>query len=299
MREDVTVDDREWLANQFETYRPHLRTVAYRMLGSISEAEDAVQETWVRLDRADSTAVENLQGWLVTVIARVCLDMLRARRARHELPVGPRLPEPIVTVETTGDPEEQAELADSVGLALLVVLETLAPSERLAFVLHDMFAVPFEDIAAILGRSPQAARQLASRARRRVRGIAPRPDPDLALQRAVVDAFLAAARSGDFEALVSLLDPDVVFRVDAGARDGAPSFSTVGAAAVAERVLARGGGFAPLARPATVNGAAGLVLAGPGGRVVSVVALAIAGGRIASIDIVADPAKLEHVTLER
>src|SRR5438093_6216729 len=211
------MNERDWLAERFEEHRTHLRAVAYRMVGSLSEADDAVQEAWLRLGRTDASEVENLGGWLTTVVARVSLNMLRSRRVRREEPLGVHLPEPIVDRADGTDPEHEALLADSVGLALLVVLETLAPAERLAFVLHDMFAVPFDEIAAIVGRSPTAARQLASRARRRVRGAAPVPDADLTRQREVVDAFLAAARGGDFDALVAVLDPDVVLRGDRGA----------------------------------------------------------------------------------
>ncbi len=214
----MTVEERDWLTDRFEANRTHLRAVAYRMLGSVSEADDAVQESWLRLRRADTGDVENLRAWLTTVVSRVSLDMLRARRSRREDTFGPRVPEPIVAREDGADPEHEALLADSVGLAMLVVLETLGPAERLAFVLHDMFAVPFDEIAPLVGRSPTAARQLASRARRRVRGAAPTmPDVDLARQREVVDAFVAAARAGDFDALVAVLDPEVVFRVDRGA----------------------------------------------------------------------------------
>src|SRR5919108_6508012 len=214
------MDDRDWLAERFEANRPHLRAVAYRMLGSLSEADDAVQETWLRLGRADTSGVENLGGWLTTIVARVCLDLLRSRTARREEPLDEHLPDPIVSRQDGLDPEQQALLADAVGLGLLVVLDTLTPVERLAFVLHDMFAVPFEEIAPIVGRSPTAARQLASRARRRVRGAATMPDTDLARQRAVVDAFLAAARNGDFDALLAVLDPDVVVRADTPAEAG-------------------------------------------------------------------------------
>jgi RNA polymerase sigma-70 factor, ECF subfamily len=270
---------------QFERNRPHLQAVAYRMLGSASEAEDAVQEAWLRLARSDTEKVANLGGWLTTVVARVCLDMLRARRA---VPFG-ELPEPVVTLEN--GPEDEAVLADSVGLALLVVLDTLTPPERLSFVLHDMFAVPFDEIAAILDRSEAATRQLASRARRRVQGAAPRSDPDRREQRRVVDAFLAAARAGDFEALVEVLDPDVVFRVDTGPRE---ERTAVGARLVAERILARGARFAPNARPAIVNGDAGAVVAF-GGRLFAVVAFTVAGGRIAEIDVVTNEAKLAHL----
>ncbi len=285
------MDEREWLAEQFEENRPHLRGVAYRMLGSMSEAEDAVQESWLRLSRADADAVANLRGWLTTVVGHVCLDMLRARRSRLEQYVGTWLPEPIVSIDTEHDPEQEALLADSVGLALLVVLDTLTPPERLAFVLHDMFAVPFEEIAEVVGRSPAAARQLASRARRRVQGAAPDADADLTRQREVVDAFLAAARGGDFDALIAVLDPDVVFRADMG-RTGPPGRAPVsGAAEVARMVLARGVRFAPLARPAIVNGIAGLVVPSPRG-LFAVIGFTVAGGRIAAIDLIVDPEKL-------
>ena len=287
------MNDRDWLAEQFESHRPHLNSVAYRMLGSVSEAEDAVQEAWLRLSRSDTAAVANLGGWLTTVVGRVCLDMLRARRARREEYPGTWLPEPIV-VDTENDPEQEALLADSVGLALLVVLDTLTPSERLAFVLHDMFAVPFEEIAEIVGRTPAAARQLASRARRRVQGATPAADPDLARQREVVDAFLAAARAGDFEALVEVLDPDVVFRADRGAESRRARPPVTGATAVAREILARGAPFAPLAQPAIVNGAAGLVVPARS-RLLAAVGFTVSGGRIVEIDIVADPAKLRAV----
>jgi RNA polymerase sigma-70 factor (ECF subfamily) len=291
----VTVDEREWLTTQFERARPHLRAVAYRMLGSLTEAEDAVQEAWLRLSRSDAAAIENLDGWLTTVVGRVCLDALRARRARREELSGTWLPEPVVRVELEGDPEHEAEMADSVGLALLVVLETLTPAERLAFVLHDMFAVPFDEIGEIVGRSPAAARQLASRARRRVSGAAPPVEADLGRQRAVVDAFLAASRAGDFEALIELLDPEVVFRADTGpARERLP---VRGAAAVAERILARGTPLAPFARPAIVNGGAGVIVM-PGRKPIAVVGFTIVGGRIAEIDLVADPAKLARIGVE-
>jgi RNA polymerase sigma-70 factor (ECF subfamily) len=270
---------------EFERNRRHLEAVAYRMLGSRSEAEDAVQEAWLRLSRSDTEAVENLAGWLTTVVARVSLDMLRSRRARREDYVA--LPEPIVTIEE--GPADEAVLADSVGLALLVVLDTLTPAERLAFVLHDMFGVTFDEIAAILDRSEAATRQLASRARRRVRGATPRTDPDLREQRRVVDAFLAAARAGDFEGLIQVLDPDVVFRADRGPRGARIPIS--GAAAVAETILGRGGRFAPHARPAIVNGNAGVIVV-PGKKPIAVVSFSVADGRIVEIDLVADPAKL-------
>jgi RNA polymerase sigma factor (sigma-70 family) len=291
----VTVDEREWLAEEFETNRTHLRAVAYRMLGSVSEADDAVQETWLRLSRSDAGGVENLRAWLTTVVARVSLDMLRSRRSRREEPLGVHVPEPIVSRADGVDPEHEALLADSVGLALLVVLERLAPAERLAFVLHDMFAVPFDEIAPIVGRSPAAARQLASRARRRVQGATPEPDVDLTVQRGVVDAFLAAARGGDFEALVALLDPDVVLRVDRGALRPGASREVRGVAAVAEQVrtFAR---LAPSARPALVNGAPGFVVA-PRGRPVAVAGFALAHGKIVEIDLLADPARLRMLDL--
>jgi RNA polymerase sigma factor (sigma-70 family) len=289
------VNTGDWQAREFEEHRPHLRAVAYRMLGSLADAEDAVQEAWLRLNRSDASAVDNLRGWLTTVVARVCLDVLRARRARPEDYAGSWLPEPVV-VDDSADPEQEALLADSVGLALLVVLETLTPAERLAFVLHDMFGVPFDEIAEVVDRSPAAARQLASRARRRVRGATPSVDPDLAQQRRVVDAFLAASRAGDFEALLGVLDPDVVFRIDVGgARPGARE-PIVGAEAVARQVLTRGSRLAPFARPAIVNGAAGAVVA-PGGRPFAVVAFTVSGGRIAAIDLVADPAKLARLAV--
>jgi RNA polymerase sigma factor (sigma-70 family) len=278
--------------NEFEEHRAHLRAVAYRMLGSTSEAEDAVQEAWLRLNRSDTERVANLGGWLTTVVARVCLDMLRARQARREDSVSTWLPEPIVSVDD--GPQDEALLADSVGLALLVVLDTLTPPERLAFVLHDLFAVPFEEIVEILGRSPAATRQLASRARRRVRGATPRTDPDLREQRRVVDAFLAASRQGDFEALLEVLDPDVVFRIDTGPRGGQKP--VVGAAAVARRVLARGSRLAPHARPAIVNGNAGVIVV-PDARPFAVVGFSIENGKIVEIDLIADPAKLEHLDL--
>jgi RNA polymerase sigma-70 factor (ECF subfamily) len=279
------------VTEEFERHRAHLRGVAYRMLGSVSEAEDAVQETWLRLNRSDTSAVSNLAAWLTTVVGRVCLDMLRARRARREDYVGTWLPEPIVSVDIAEDPEQEALLADSVGLALLVVLETLNPAERLAFVLHDMFGVSFEEIAPIVDRSPEAARQLASRARRRVQGVAPDPDADLTEQRRVVDAFLAAARGGDFEALLEVLDPSVVFRADRGALAPQAPPLVRGAEDVARQILSRGARFAPHARPAIVNGAAGLIVM-PGRTPVAVIGFSVAGGRILEIDLVADPEKL-------
>jgi RNA polymerase sigma factor (sigma-70 family) len=269
----------------FEQHRQQLRAVAYRMLGSLSEADDAVQETWLRLARTDTGDVENLAAWLTTVVARVCLNTLRARRQRREEPLDVRIPDPVIS-----DPEDAAVVADSVGLALLVVLDTLSPNERLAFVLHDMFAVPFDEIGAIIDRSPAATRQLASRARRRVQDQAPTPDPDLARQREAVDAFLAAAHDGDFDALVAVLHPDVVLRSDGGVARA--RFTTVikGARTVAGQAtgFAR---FSPFARPALVNGAAGVVVVA-GGRPLAVMAFVVTGGTIAAIDVIADPERL-------
>jgi RNA polymerase sigma-70 factor, ECF subfamily len=289
------VDEREWLAERFEEHRAHLRAVAYRMLGSVSEADDAVQEAWLRLSRSDTREIENLGGWLTTVVGRVCLNMLRSRRTRREDPLDVHVPEPIVSREDGLDPEHEALLADSVGLAMLVVLETLTPAERLAFVLHDMFAVPFDEIGPMVGRSPAAARQLASRARRRVQGEAPAPDPDLGRQREVVDAFFAAAREGDFEALVAVLDPDVVLRSDGGAARPAATHVVHGAEAVARRAMtfAR---LSPFVRPALVNGAAGVVVA-PRGRPFSVMAFTVRNGRIVAIDGLADPERLKELDL--
>jgi RNA polymerase sigma-70 factor (ECF subfamily) len=292
------MNEQDWQAQEFESHRTHLQAVAYRMLGSMSEAEDAVQESWLRVSRADSSAVENMRGWLTTIVARVCLDLLRARRARREDYVGSSLPEPIVTVSTTDDPEAEAVLADSVGLALLVVLDTLTPAERLAFVLHDMFGTPFDEIAPIIDKSPAATRQLASRARRRVRGAAPQGDPDLARQRRVVDAFLAAAREGDFEGLIAVLDPDVVFRADRGRLAATVRAEPVvtGASAVADQILTRGSPFARFARPAIVNGGAGVVVV-PHDRPIAVIGFTVSGDRIVEIDLVADPEKLRTLAL--
>ena len=289
------MDEHDCLAQRFEENRTHLRAVAYRMLGSISDADDAVQEAWLRLSRSDTSDIENLGGWLTTVVARVCLDMLRSRRSRREEPLGVRVPDPIVSRADGMNPECDALLADSVGLALLVVLETLSPGERLAFVLHDMFAVPFEEIAPIVGRSEVAARQLASRARRRLRGAAPVPDADLSRQREVVDAFLVASRDGDFDALLAVLDSDVVLRADIGVVRAGLSREVRGAAAVAEQALT----FSRLARfaqPALVNGAAGLVTA-PGGKPYAVMGFTVRRGKIVEIDILADPARLRQFDL--
>jgi RNA polymerase sigma factor (sigma-70 family) len=291
------VDERDWLAERFEAHRGRLRAVAYRMLGSLSEADDAVQEAWLRLARADTSDVENLGGWLTTVVARVCLNMLHARGARREEPLEAHLPDPVVSAEDAVDPEQQALLAEGVGLALLVVLDTLAPAERVAFVLHDLFAVPFGEIAPIVGRSRDAAKMLASRARRRVQGAAPAPDADLARQRAVVDAFFAAAHHGDFDALLGVLDPDVVLRADrAAVRAGAPA-EVRGAAAVTEQTLSAGvPRLARMAQPALVNGAAGVVFAA-GGRAFAAVGFTVRRGKIAEIDVFADPAHLRQLDL--
>ncbi|MFH8408583.1 sigma-70 family RNA polymerase sigma factor [Streptomyces sp. NPDC018019] len=284
------MDESDFLAERFEEHRARLRAVAYRMLGSLSEADDAVQEAWLRLSRSDASGVGNLGGWLTTVVGRVCLDMLRTRTARSEESLDVRMPDPVVGGVADGiDPEHQALLADSVGLALLVVLQTLAPAERLAFVLHDMFAVPFDEIGPAVGRTPAAARQLASRARRRVRGTAA-PDTDISRQREVVDAFLAASRRGDFEALVAVLDPDVVLRADTGTRFPGLSPTAHGAREVAGRAFMFRR-FACFARPALVNGAMGIVTVADGVPV-SVMGLTVAGGKVVAIDILADRERL-------
>jgi RNA polymerase sigma factor (sigma-70 family) len=287
----------EWLAEQFEQHRAHLRAVAYRMLGSTSEAEDAVQESWIRLGRTDVSAVENLRAWLTTVVGRVCLDILRARTSRREDPLDEHavhVPDPVVT-RADGDPESDAMLADSVGLALLVVLETLEPAERLAFVLHDVFGMSFDEIAPIVDRSSVAARQLASRARRRVQGRAPTSDADLRTQRRVVDAFLAAVRDGDFERLVAVLDPDIVLRADGGAAKGM-SRLVRGAGAV----MAQAAAFSRLAlsnQVVLVNGNIGVVSRLPDGRLLSVIGFTIAGGKVVEMDILADPDRLSRLDL--
>jgi RNA polymerase sigma factor (sigma-70 family) len=289
------MDEREFLAQQFEEHRTRLRAVAYRMLGSLSEADDAVQETWLRLSRIDADEVENLGGWLTTVVARVSLNMLRARRSWREEPLDVRMPEPIVDRADGTDPEHEALLADAVGLALLVVLETLTPAERLAFVLHDMFAVPFDEIAPIVDRSPDAARQLASRARRRVQGGTATPDADLDTQRQVLDAFLAAAREGDFEALLEVLDPEVVLRADPGAVSLGASRVVRGAADVARQALA----FSRLGvegRRALVNGAVGTVSLRDG-RPFAIAGFTIRDRRIVEVDVVADPELLSRLDL--
>jgi RNA polymerase sigma factor (sigma-70 family) len=286
------MDDNQWLAERFEEHRARLRAVAYRMLGSLTEADDAVQEAWLRLSRTGAGEVENLGGWLTTVVARVCLNMLRARSSRREEPLDAGLPDPVISRDGELQPEEEALLADSVGLALLVVLDTLTPAERLAFVLHDMFAVPFDQIAPILGRSPDAAKMAASRARRRVQGAAAVPDADPTRRRAVVDAFLAASRRGDFEALVALLDPKVVLRSDPGAVAMGASGEVRGAAAVAGTFSGR----ARFAQPALVDGAPGAVWA-PGGQPRVVFAFTVTGGRIVAIDLLADLERLRRLDL--
>jgi RNA polymerase sigma-70 factor (ECF subfamily) len=291
-RRDVTVD---LLSQEFEANRRHLRAVAYRMLGSVSEADDALQEAWLRVSRADTDDIANPGGWLTTVVGRVCLDMLRSRRSRREEPIGTSVPEPIVSSRDGVDPEYEALLADSVGLALLVILENLNPSERIAFVLHDMFAVPFDEIAPIVGRTPAAARQMASRARRRVQGEVPRADPDVAQQQRVVDAFLAAARGGDFDALLGVLDPDVVMRVDAGAALGAAPPVVRGAQAVADQVNRFAAG-ARAARPVLVNGGAGFVVIRDGVPA-AVAGFTVADGRVTEMDLLVDPERLAALDL--
>jgi RNA polymerase sigma factor (sigma-70 family) len=287
------MDERDWLAERFEEHRSRLRSVAYRMLGSLSEADDAVQEAWLRFSRADAGDVENLGAWLTTVVGRVALDMLRSRRRRREEPPGARLPEPVLDRVDGTDPEHEALLAGSVGLALLVVLETLTPAERLAFVLHDMFAVPFDEIAPIVGRSPDAARQLASRARRRVQGERSVPDADLDTQRRVAAAFLAAARDGDFDALLEVLDPDVVLRADLGPLGR--SREVRGAAAVARQALTYSR-LGLITRPALVNGAVGAVTT-LDGEPFAVGAFTVRDGRIVEIDILADTERLRRLDL--
>ncbi|MET0608581.1 MAG: RNA polymerase sigma factor SigJ [Gaiellaceae bacterium] len=289
------MDERDWLAERFEEQRPRLRAVAYRMLGSVSEADDAVQEAWLRLSRTDTREVENLGAWLTTVVARVSLNLLRSRSSRRETPLGVHVPDPIVDRADGTDPEHEALLADSVGLALLVVLETLSPPERIAFVLHDMFAVPFDEIAPIVDRSPEAARQLASRARRRVQGENAVPDSDLDTQRSVADAFLAAARGGDFEALLAVLDPDVVLRADVGPLPAGGSREVRGAREVAGQALFFSG-LGLVLRPALVNGVVGAVSTRDG-EPFSVGAFTIRGGKIVAIDILADPERIGRLDL--
>lgn len=293
MKTAKTAEDKhDWLAERFESNRPHLQAVAYRMLGSLSEADDAVQEAWLRLSRADADGIENMGGWLTTVVARVCLDMLRSHTARREESLDADMSEPMVNRESGSDPEHEALLADSVGLALLVVLNTLTPAERVAFVLHDMFAVPFDDIAPTVGRSSTAARQLASRARNRVQSPAAVPNDTLTRQRAVVDAFLAASRNGDFEALLAVLDPDVVLHADRAEVIADTPDEIRGASAVSKLLAGR----AQLAQPALVNGAVGVVVA-PRGQLLLVLSLTIMGDKIVTIDVVADPTRLNQLDL--
>jgi RNA polymerase sigma factor (sigma-70 family) len=288
------MEENQWLADRFEEHRPHLRAVAYRMLGSLSEADDAVQDTWLRVTRADLSEVENLGGWLTTIVARISLNMLRSRKSRREQFFGDHLPDPIISPDGMLQPDDQALLADSVGLALLVVLDTLSPAERLAFVLHDMFGLSFGEIALMLDRSPAATRQLASRARRRVQGVEiPTPDHDLARQRRVVDAFFRATRGGDFDALVAVLHPDVVLRSDYGGRRPTAPKITRGVAAVAEQALI---GALPGAElhPALVNGAAGVVIT-VRGRPFAVLGFTVADGKIVEIDAIADPERVQRI----
>jgi len=284
------VEDRDWLAQRFEQDRVRLRAVAYRMLGSFAEADDAVQEAWIRLARSDSDAIENLSGWLTTVVGRVCLDMLRSRKSRREDPMDWHVPDPVVEPITASDPEHEAELADSVGLALLLVLDTLSPAERLAFVLHDMFDVPFQDIALMLDRSTDATKMLASRARRRLRNSPTEPDADLAQQQRVVDAFFAAARAGDFEALVNVLAPDIVVRADGS--PGRPHFNSMtrGAEAVASRAMTFANPKAVL-HPALVNGSAGVVVT-INGHPFSILSFTVVHGKIVAIEGISDPDRM-------
>ena len=286
----------DWLTEGFETNRGRLRAVAYRMLGSLAEADDAVQEAWLRVARADASEVDNLSAWLTTIVARVCLNALRSRNARREEPLDAHVPDPVITRADEPNPEDQALLADSVGLALQVVLETLTPAERLAFVLHDTFGLPFEEIAPMVDRSPAAARQLASRARRRVRGAdVHSPDRDVARQREVVDAFFAAAHGGDFDALVAVLDPDVVSRIDAGAGALIPSGVLHGAATVARQTLAIASISAPK-HPVLVNGAAGVVIT-LGGQPVAVMGFTVSGGKVVEINSIVDPDRIRRLDL--
>jgi RNA polymerase sigma-70 factor (ECF subfamily) len=289
------MSDQDWLAERFEADRPYLRGVAYRMLGSLSEADDAVQETWLRLSRTDTSDVNDLRAWLTTVVARVALNTLRSRKTRRESALEPHLPDPIVSSEAGIDPEQEALLGDSVGLALLVVLGSLTPSERVAFVLHDVFAIPFDEIAPIVGRTPTATRQLASRARRRVRG-APVPDASLEGQWVVVDAFLAAARAGDFERLLAVLDPDVVVRADGGETRPQLIAETHGAEAVAKQAMSFRG-FAATATRVLVNGVPGGVAWSPDGTPYAVLSLTVRGGLIVAIDVLADPERLARLDL--
>jgi RNA polymerase sigma factor (sigma-70 family) len=289
------MDEREWLTERFELHRPHLRAVAYRMLGSVSDTDDALQEAWLRIRDQDPGTVQNMRAWLTTVVARVCLNMLRSRRARPQPLSQARVPDPVVSLSDTVDPEQEALLADSVGLALLVVLDALAPAERVAFVLHDVFGVPFADIATALERSEAAAQQLASRGRRRVRN-APEPDRDFGRQRPIVDAFFAAARDGDFDALLEVLDPDVELRIDGGVLRGEASLVLRGAHAVATHTATYSSLY-PFVKPALVNGAAGAIVA-PHGRLFSVMAFTVSGGRITAIDALLDPQRLAQLDVD-
>jgi RNA polymerase sigma factor (sigma-70 family) len=289
------MSDRTWLAEQFELCRPRLQSVAYGMLSSVSEAEDAVQEAWLRLDRSDADAIRDMRTWLTTVVARICLDMLRTRKARREDYAGTWLPEPLVQEPAEDGPQQQVELADSIGLALLVVLESLSPSERLAFVLHDIFALPFEEIGQIMERTTEAARQLASRARRRVQA-APQPDSNVAVQRRVVDAFLQAARTGDFDALLAVLAPDVVLRLDLG--PDVANKPLMGADLVARHVLATAPRFIAFAKPVLVNGSAGAMF-GTVDEPISVLGFTVVDGRIAALNLIVDAAKLRHLSIDR
>ena len=293
-RGTLMTEERDWLTERFQQNHSHLRGVAYRMLGSVSEADDALQEAWLRIRDQNPRSIENMQAWLTTIVGRVCLNLLRTRRARREQLSDVYVPDPVVSFKDSAGPEEEALAADSVGLALLVVLDTLSPTERLAFVLHDVFSVPFAEIAAVLHRSEAAAQQLASRARRRVHG-SPRPDPDLARQREAVDAFFAASRDGDFDALVAVLDPDVELRIDGGVLREKASLALRGAQAVAA-YSATYSKLYPFVSPALVNGAAGAVVA-PAGQVFSVMAFTVTGGKITRIDALTDPERLGQLNL--
>jgi RNA polymerase sigma-70 factor (ECF subfamily) len=296
------MDEQGWLTERFEENRPRLRGVAYRMLGSLSEAEDAVQEAWLRLNRIETATVENLGGWLTTVVSRVCLDMLRSRKSRREEPIGAQVIEPSVVRGEGADPEGEAVLADSVGVALLVVLDTLTPAERLAFVLHDLFAMPFEEIGPILGRSPEAARQLASRARRRVRGAPAAPDAHRERQREVVEAFLRAARAGDIAGLLAVLDPDAVVRIDAAARIDAPAATAGGAGGQGAATWVKQ--FVALSRrlrfvqpaPALINGSVGLILA-PGGKLSRALTFTFTNAKVTQVEVIGDPARLRELDI--
>ncbi|MGI5239471.1 sigma-70 family RNA polymerase sigma factor [Dactylosporangium sp. CA-139066] len=290
------MSEQEWLGEEFQRHRGRLRAVAFRMLGSTAEADDAVQETWLRASRAGAEGVGNPEAWLTTIVARVCLNLLRARATRREDPLDVHVPNPIVSPAAGVDPEHEALLADSVGLALQVVLQTLAPPERLAFVLHDMFAVPFEDIGPLVERSPAAARQLASRARRRVQARPTAPDRDTARQRAVVEAFFTASREGDFAALVEVLDPDVILRSDGGESRPRLTFTLHGPEQVATQALASSR-LSPFVYPALVNGAAGVVVASAPDRPLFVMAFTVVDGRIAAVDVLADADRLRGLDL--